>query len=82
MTKLTLWDDLPTTTDSEITKQILSSNMTKIVDLGDVIGFLKSNMPEDDFETLWTGVEQLLSVLTESFDGNRCKVKMIISHSK
>lgn len=82
MTKLTMWNDLPQSTHEEITHQILSSNNTKIIDLGDVIGHLKSNMPADDFLKMWDGVEILFAVLTESFNTKQCEVKMIISEAK
>jgi hypothetical protein len=79
MTKLTMWDDLPTSDSKEITAQLLSNPNSVIFDLGDVVGHLKENMPPTEFEKMWDGVEMLLVVLTEQFGHNKCEVKMIVS---
>ena len=82
MTRLTLWDDLPQSTNQHITEQIITCDNTYIYDLGDVVAYLKENMPQQEFDTMWAGIEMLMAVITEKYNTTSIEAKMVVSQVK
>lgn len=63
--------------DSDITLQVLRSKQTTIFDLADALNELKGILTEQDYQTIQTGVDNLIGLLVES--AGEHEVKIIIS---
>jgi hypothetical protein len=82
MSALTMFEDIPTTSGSEITVQVLKYTHTDYYDLGDLTAYLKFNLASEDFETYWNGVQILLQTISEKDEANHVEVKLVVSPVK
>ena len=80
MTKLTLFDNIPQCSGSQITEQMLKySESTHIYDLGDLTNYMKENVREDIFEEYWQGLQILLRIINEKYIGRQVEIKLVVS---